>query len=233
MPLPDRIKELIAEEKEILKDTIELESNRNQKRRINQETKQALTHSQIKNRDETTISIQQLTHHLQTSPEKNPGPTSGQEKDEKLKQQRQLLTEVQKLLKSAYNLQNQAVTHLNQSNFAAAIPEEKKSIEALKKALDKLTQDPQQNQKRQKEQAKKPQSGDSQQKQAKKSNKNSANDKSRPQGQQSKDNKRLTPKAALKELAKLRKKAKEEKKRRERAYGKIAIPNKAPVEKDW
>ena len=230
MPLPERIKELISQEQKILADTRQSVTSKEQNQRIDQEAKQTLTRGQIKNRDDTLKPIQQLENQLLAF-QKEP---QGTEKDKggDLAKQQKLLNDINVLLKSAYSSQDQAASFLNQSRFAAAVPEEERSIQQLKQALDKLSS-------KQKKGPNQQQSQNQQKKQPSQPNQNNDDQKQNPQSQPSsgkekkQDTQKLSAQEALKELAKLRKKSAEEKKRRERAYGKAAIPQRAPVEKDW
>ena len=158
MPLPERIKGLISREESILADTRQAGTSKTQNQTINQEAKQALTHRQIKNRDDTLKPIRLLEHQMQNQPKGNENGGNPNEK-------RKLLNEINVLLKSAYSSQDQVVSFLNQSKFAAAIPEEERSIQELKKALEKLTRK-QRNQQQSQDQQNQQQSKQPQQNQA-------------------------------------------------------------------
>ena len=224
MPLPDRIKELIQSEEIILDGTRDLASDMEQNQKVDQEAKQTLTHDQIKNRDSTIKTVGILEQQLKSGEIQAHSTDKGKKGNQE--QQKKLLREIQSLLNSAYAAQDQASGSLNRSDFTAAIPAEKRSIEDLKKALEKLSKKSQQNKKQKSDQQQNQQNPDKE-KEANRENKTDTNT------QESKDKKQLSPEEALKELAKLRKRAKEEKKRREDVYGKVAIPDRAQVDKDW
>ncbi len=219
MPIDDRIKKLLENENSILHRTRKITSGNN-KMGVKDEN---LVHDQIVNREKTEKTSELVARQIaeqKTGTAQNSNPESNTDNQETFGQIKQLLDE-------AASFQTEAINHLEDDQYSAAIPKEEEAIDKLKKALEKLKQESDS------QNSKDSQDSQDQQKQS--------NDKTHQEkGQQKEDsegtaeeNKKMTAEEALKELARLNKQANDEMKKRQEKYGVSATTEQVPVDKDW
>lgn len=214
MPVKKRIEKILQIEQSILRRTFNEE-----KKQTSNPIQNQLSFDQSNNSKKTQICIEILQQQLKSNPKE---PTVSQKSNVEKEKQLKTVEEIQGLLKKAKVSQDNALNNLQSTAYKQAINDEKRAIEYLEKALKLFN-------KKKKGQQKKNNQNQSSNKQK------SDQKKSNPQNKESKSSqqKKMTPKEALKQLSKLRKEANDEKKRREKKYGKVAIPQSVPVEKDW
>lgn len=226
MPLPERIKMLLRNEKGILDKTHHFANQVRNKTEIRKEASTDLSQLQINNRDLTGKSIEILKRQLDSLASR---PQTTQPNHNDSESQNETIKQVERLLFDSRNFQNNVISFLDKSKLDKAIQEEEKAINKLEEALDKLRQNDKKNpqsQANQQHAQKQDQTGKDQS--ASKQDPSKQKDKSTASNPD-----RMTPQAALKELSRLQKKAEDEKRRRKRQYGEVKIPHRFATEKDW
>ncbi|MCP4754029.1 MAG: hypothetical protein GY866_24355 [Proteobacteria bacterium] len=232
IPLQERIRKLLKNERDILDNTHRLQNRPHQDVANTGRDQQNLIDHQIRNRDETEKTVQITEQQRQSLTEKNDPSGRNQTKTPANEGQVELLKRIQELLKDARTHQDSAVEFLDESRFEEAVKVEKQSIEKLEEALKEF-QGTQNEKKQSQKQDKQSQKQDGQSQNRKNPPQDGREQAERKKPSDSSKKEQMTPQAALKELSRLRKKANDEKKRREKKYGKISTHDSIPVEKDW
>jgi len=239
MPIDERIRWSRDEEQKIL---IELESKVKKRSKSNDKAfTKNLVKRQSKNKQKTveTVNIidkykdeQSNKQHNQTN---DPGAKSSQIDES-------TLIKVNTLLQDAVQAEAKVIKSLNKIDFSGAQSKAKISYEKLDEALqllsenqdsknssDQRDQNSDDNEKNQKDGNKDESNKENQSKESKNSNQSSTPSDEKDQASKQK----ISSKDALKELAKLMKAQNDEKKQKEKKYGRLNVPSRIPVEKDW
>lgn len=237
MPLHRRIEKLLRDEKEILANTRQKhEGVMPDKKSREQADLDDLILDQIRNREESEKAAKLAARQRNAVPPSDSDPTADGADSSK---QRDLLQEIQSLLTESAEFQTQAIAALEQNDLEKAIPEEKHAIEKLEKALEKFQGESQKQQQKQdqrdgRQQQQNQMAKDSRDKPEENgkepSDAQAKKDESNPSPE---DNRKMSPKDAIRQLLKLQKQAENEKRARERKYGVQDLEREMRVEKDW
>jgi hypothetical protein len=224
IPLPDRIKKLLVAEQKI---SNKINSVKTEKPPLHTQAKEdTLTIMEAQNLNliatEKTVQLisQQLNSHTQ---DKNG--------DQKVDEQelKKLLIEVRGLILKAGGVEKEALNSLQKKEFLQAQPKVAMANKLFEEALNKFQK---KNQQGQKNGSQNQQDKNNSQKQAKKNGQAKRQQKIKDETQ-SPSKQKMSPREALKELAKIQNRASKELKKREKRYGKLKLPVQIQVEKDW
>ncbi len=222
MPLAERLKTILSEEKSIKNETQNLIDQFIPFKKAEVDKKRAhLISRQLSNRN-TTLEIDQLISNqlglLSNTPSQQANTPNPQKSLEKTQNK---LQQIQQLMKDAITLENHVINWLEASNLGKAVYDERNAVQKMEEALELLQQEKQSKKNQQNNQQNSSQSDGAQ--------KQSASEQKKDSGK----SKKMSVEEALKELARINKETKDEKKKREEKYGVIQQPGQIPVEKDW
>lgn len=219
IPLEERLKNLIVEERKIQNGTVFLQKEKIPLSNSSKRLALSVMEEQKLNRDKTKKTALIIKSQVATLKEKKDrkGDVGNEGK-------KNLLEEIEKLVSSAGTLENSALRFMKKTDFVEAEQKVLYSIEELEKALKKLRKD-----------GKKKQSNQESDQQNKKKSDENREQKKNTEGIEKKrgKNKKMSSRDALKKLTEIQKRNRDELKKREKRFGKLKLPEQVPVEKDW
>ncbi len=231
MPLAERIKAIINEEKFIKHQTQNLiDQFIAENERTVEKRRDGIVQKQLSNRNDTLEILALLERQLQQlDATADSGPADSPPSRPDREKTKETLAKVDRLLEEAVTFENRAINGLEAAKLDEAVADEQRSIEKMEEALKQLQgEDSKQPQNRQNDQSASNDSNDSRQ------NPQSGEQKGKGQQEKATDTaKKMSVDDALKELSRIDKKAREERDRREKKYGAVRVPGPIPVEKDW